>query len=193
MSKLTLASSIVGIAVYIPLVMQILAGKVKQSFATWALWALLDGLAAASIMYQHGSYLLPLSYVVGASAVALSVLKTKDFSWTWVETMTALLVVVCIVIWAASGAYFATIASTSAVMIASIPLIVECYKKPEENPFWTYVGFFIANSLGTMGGKEWSVIERLYPAACAAMCLLIVYLISRKYFRKEDAPCISKA
>lgn len=184
MSSLTLAGSIVGIAVYIPLCIQLLAGKVKQNLATWGLWALLDGIAAASIMDQHGSYLLPLSYVVGATAVSLSILKSKNFAWTWFETMVTFLVVACIIVWATSGAYIATIASTTAVMIASIPLIGECYREPEKNPFGTYLGFFVANALGTMGGKEWSIVERFYPASCAVMCLLVVLLIARKFWAK---------
>ena len=186
MSKITLAGSVIGIAVYVPLCISILRGKVKQNLATWLLWALLDGITAASIFYQYGNYLLTASFALGSTFTSLSIIRSKNFQWTWFETMVASLVVACIVIWAASGAYIATIASTTAVIIAGVPMIVECYKKPWDNPFSTFFCFLVANILGTIGGKEWSVIERLYPAACTIYCLLIVLLIARKFWIKPE-------
>jgi hypothetical protein len=185
-SNLTLAGSVIGIAVYVPLCISILRGKVKQNLATYLLWALLDYVAAASIFYQHGNYLLTAAFALGSTFAALSIIRSKNFQWTWFETMVASLVVACIIVWAASGAYVATIASTTAVVIAGIPTVVECYKKPWDNSFSTFFGFFVANVLGTIGGKEWSVIERLYPAVCTIYALLIVILIARKFWIKPE-------
>jgi len=47
---------LICIGLYIPLDTQILRGTVVQSLATWGLWALLDGIATASIVYQHGNF-----------------------------------------------------------------------------------------------------------------------------------------
>jgi len=185
-NSFTLAGIIVGIAVYIPLCIQILSGKTKQNLATWGLWALLDSIAAASLFYQHGNFFLPALYALSSTVISLSILKSKNFSWTWFETMVAFMVVACIVIWAISGAYVATIASTTAVVIAGIPLTAECWKKPEESPFLTYLGFLVANALGVIGGKEWSVTERLYTAACTALCLVVVIFIARRFWRKPE-------
>ncbi len=184
MNKITLAGSIIGIATYVPLCISILRGKVKQNLATWVLWALLDGIAAASIFYQHGNYLLTASFALGSTFASLSIIRSKNFQWTWFETMVASLVVACIITWAVSGAYVATIASTTAVIIAGVPTLVECYKKSWDNPFSTYLSFLIANILGTMGGKEWSVIERFYTASCTVYCFIAVILIARKFWTK---------
>jgi len=181
-SKFTLAGSVIGIVCYVPLCLAILRGKVKQNLATWVLWALLDGIAAASIFYQHGNYLLIAAYTLGSTVTSLSILRSKNFKWTLFHTMVSLLVAACIVVWAISGAYVATIASTTAVIIAGIPLVVDCYRKPEENPFLTYLGFLTANALATMGGKEWSVPERLYPAACVVYGVITVLLVARKFW-----------
>lgn len=182
MSNYTLAGSVIGIACYLPLCLAILRGKVKQNLATWVLWALLDGIAAASIFYQHGNYFLVAAYASGSTVTSLSILRSRNFAWTLFHTMVSLLVLACVIVWAISGAYVATIASTTAVIIAGIPLLIDCYKTPAENPFSTYLGFLIANGLGTIGGKEWSVSERLYPAACTVYCLIAVILVARKFW-----------
>lgn len=91
--------SITALVVYIPLCIQIILGKVKQNFASWMLWSALDATAMATIIYQKGNYLLPATYTLGSFIVMLLILRSKNFSWTRVETYTSLLVLVSLAIW----------------------------------------------------------------------------------------------
>ncbi|MCX6832757.1 MAG: hypothetical protein NT028_11630, partial [candidate division Zixibacteria bacterium] len=181
---LSLVAGIIAILLYVPLCVQVLSGKVKQNFATWVLWATLDGIVAATIIFQGGSFLLPAAYSLGSAAVTLSILKSKNFKWTWFETMVACLVVACVVVWVVSGAKVATVASTLAVMIAGVPQSIEAYKKPHEQPFLIYVGFLVANSLATAGAKNWSIEERFYPASMTLLTIAVVLFIARKLWSK---------
>lgn len=187
MSPLTLAGSIIGILVYVPLCYQILKNgdRVEQNFATWILWAILDGIATASIIYQHGNFLLTAAFSLGSTITAICILKSKNFSWGWFESMATFLAIACMVIWALSGARIATIASTTAVLIAGLPLMWDCYKRPWKNPFFTYSAFMVSNVLGTAGGKNWSVEERFYPAACTVYCGVVMILVARKFWNPE--------
>lgn len=184
MTLLTLVGSVIGIGLQILLSIQILVGKTKQNFASWILWAILEFIVAASIISQHGSFLLPATYSLGCMIVVLSIIKSKNFSWTWFETFVACMALACMIIWSISSARIATIASTSAVLIAGIPLLIECYKNPLNNPFLIYFLFLIANILGTAGGKDWSVEERFYPVSCAGFSFIAVIFVARKFLLK---------
>lgn len=186
MNSWTLAGSIIGIGLQILLSVQIFTGKVKQNFASWILWATLEIIVAASIISQHGNFLLPASYSLGCMIIALSIIKSKNISWTWFETFIACLAIACMIVWSISNARIATIASTSAVLIAGIPLLIDCYKNPWDNPFFIYSSFLIANALATAGGKNWSVEERLYPASCTGFTILVVIFLARKFWLKHD-------
>ncbi len=184
MNAFSVASSIIAICLYVPLCLQIFSGKTVQNFATWMLWAILDAIAAAATISQEGNFLLPLAYSVGSTLVTLSILKSKNFKWTWFETMDTFMVGICLVIWHNSGARTAIIASTMAVVIAGLPQTVESLKKPREQPFLIYLGFFTTSILTTIGGKDWSVEERFYGYSCAVMGLVILIFVIQKFWGK---------
>ena len=179
------AGFLVALIAYGFLVHSLIVGKATQNFTTWFLWALLDAIAATSILYQGGNSWNVVLYVFGSTAIAFIVLKSGTIMWTWFETMIVCLVVACLVIWKISDAKMATIASTIAVIIAGIPQLVEAYQKPEDSPLIVYVGFLLGNILATVGGKEWSVQERFYTTMCGIYCGVYALLIARKFLNKN--------
>lgn len=188
MSGFTLAGSILALLIYFPLWKQIRSGEAKQNYLTWILWGLLDFIVAATIIVQHGNWLLPITYGFGSLITFYFILKAGEkASWTWFETMVVSLVIASMVIWYFSGSKIATIASTSAMLIAGIPQLIDTYKKPHEMPLLAYFGYFIANCLSTAGGKNWSIEERFYPTGAAIFCLLIALLSARKYLQKQTS------
>lgn len=193
MNGYVISGGIVAGFVYVGLCAQIWVGRNKQSFATWVLWALIDAITAASVIVQQGNYLLPLFFSIGSLATAASIiLKTKNAGWSWFETMISLLVVVCLLIWYTSGAKMATIAGTTAVLIAGLPQTVEAWKRPWDSSFLVYFGFLVANILSTIGGKDWSIEERFYPGCCAVLCVIVVAIIARKFWMPLPAPSAEK-
>ncbi len=172
---------VVAVVAYCFMARGLLAGDSEQNFTTWILWGVLDGIAAATIFFQSGSWAIPAVYAVGSTATAFLILKSGTVSWTWFDTMIICMVVACMVIWKVSGARTATIASTVAVTIAGIPQLVETWKKPEGSPFPVYLMFVVGNSLATAGAKSWSVEERLYPAVCIALTTAYLLAMSRKF------------
>src|ERR1035437_856764 len=134
MDLLQLVAGIIGIVASIPLLFGIYKNKVELNFAAFMLWALLDAIAAITIILQHGNYKLVLGYAFSASIVAISLAIKKQVKWSWIETLTTGLVVICLFIWYKSGDKAGTIVSSLAVIIASIPQIIETFLKPEKTP-----------------------------------------------------------
>ncbi len=176
MNLLVVISTLLAISLYFPLCYQLLTGKVVQNLATWLLWSALDAIAAVTIFLQDGNYLLAAAYTVGGSITALCILKSRNFNWTRFESFVTFLVIVCLVIWYHSGPRNATIASTLAMVIAGIPQTVASYRKPWETPILIFVGYFFANLLSTLGGKDWSIEEVFYPASATIYCGILVVI-----------------
>ncbi|CAN5214787.1 hypothetical protein BH09BAC3_BH09BAC3_26060 [soil metagenome] len=175
-------SGVVELVAYSVIAFGIFRSGVKQSFAAFLLWGMLDIIATVTTMIEHGNYWLALSNAIGASLVCLLLVIKKQVSWSWVESLTALLVVVCLIIWATAGELAGLFASSIAVVIASVPQMVDTYKKPESTPTLAYIIFLIANMISLFAGKSWSIEERFY-AACGLFLSIVILIFSlRKGF-----------
>lgn len=173
-------AGIIGVCCYIPLIIGILKNKIEQSFVAFLLWAMLDIIATITSILADGNYWLPLSNAIGASTVAVLLARKKQVTWTWVETITAILVVVCLILWYILGEDAGIVSSSLAVVIASIPQMVETYKKPSATPTTIYLFFLLANLLSLFAGKTWTIEERFYPACAVFLCLVIALFSLRK-------------
>ncbi|MEK7519718.1 MAG: hypothetical protein AAB581_00525 [Patescibacteria group bacterium] len=158
----------------------------NQNLFTWILWVAVDFVIAASVITQGGNFLLPVAYTVGSAITAFFIFASESrASWTWIETVVALLVVASMGVWVYSGSKLATIASTTAMIIAGIPQLVDAWKKPREMPMPVFVSYFIANSLSAAGGKNWSIEERFFPVALAFYCVAIIFCSARRFWLKS--------
>ena len=166
---------------YVFLIKGLMKDDVEQNFATWLLWALLDLIAALSILFQGGNHTLPFFYAFWGMMIAAILLYKKQLTWSWFETLVVSLVIICVIVWALSGSRIATIASTTAVAIATFPQFLAAWKKPETagHPM-IWVGYTIANVLSLYGGKTWTVEERFYPGVCVVLCASMAILCGRK-------------
>jgi len=173
-SLLQIAAAVVAFWAYIPLASGILRDKAVQSFAAFFLWALLDSIATVTSFLHDGNYWLPLSNVIGSSTIAIILVSKKQVSWSWVETMTAILVIICLAVWHTTGEKAGIIASSLAVEIATIPQMVETYSKPGDTPVKVYYIFLAANLLSFVAGQSWTIGERFYAACSVFLCLMVI-------------------
>ncbi len=171
---LQIAGATLAFCAYIPLAHSILRNKASQSFAAFFLWALLDSIATATSFLHDGNFWLPFSNVVGSSTIAIILISKKQVSWSWVETMTAVLVIICLAVWRMSGEKAGIIASSLAVVIATVPQMVETYKKPADTPVNVYFIFLAANVLSLLAGESWTIGERFYAACSVFLCLMVI-------------------
>src|SRR3989344_1949983 len=179
-----LSGSLLAFLTYFSLWKQIRSDEdeVEQNFLTWFLWGILDLIIAIALIIQGGNFLLVSVYAAGGLVSAFFIWRINGFSWTWFDLFVVFLVFVSMVIWYHSGEWMATIVSTIAMLIASIPQLVDAWKKPENMPLVAYFSYFVANVLTTAGGQDWSVKERFYPVSAGAFCFLIAVMAARKFY-----------
>jgi hypothetical protein len=175
-----LAAGLVSVPLYIWMCQKIIRHEIKQSFATWMLWAVLDVIVTASIWWNDGSYLLPLVFTIGSAITMGILINEKMTGWSRFETFLMSLVIVCMVIWYFTDAAVATIAGTMAVNLAGVPNIREAYREPEKQPVLIWFGFLCANALGVAGGDAWTVQERLYPTCGVIGSGIMAFLSLRR-------------
>jgi hypothetical protein len=182
MHELQPLGGILGIAAYVLLIVALLRTKTEQSFAAFMLWALLDLIATITTVLSDGNYWLALSNAVGSTVITVLLVAKRQVSWSWVESMTAVLVVICLIVWYAAGEEAGIVASSMAVVIASIPQMVDTYKKPEATPTLIYMVFLMANIVSLIAGRAWTIEERFYQCCAILLCAVIIVLSLRKRF-----------
>ena len=177
---LQLVAGAIGILAYIILVVGIFKTGMEQSFAAFLLWALLDLIATITSVLQQGNFWLPLSNVIGSAVITILLVVKKQVSWSRMETLTSVLVAICLLVWLIAGEKAGIIASSLAVVTASIPQMKETYEKPEATPASAYIVFLLGNLISFFAGKAWTIEERFYPACSSFLCLVIVVFALRE-------------
>ena len=171
----------IGIVAYIILIISLIKSKAEQSFAAFLLWAMLDLIATITSVLEDGNYWLPMSNVIGSSLITILLIMKKQISWSRIETMTTLLVIICLIVWYVAGEQAGIIASSLAGVIASIPQMVETYRRPNATPIVAYFVFLGANIVSFFAGKSWTIEERFYSTCSVFLCLVIVLLAIRRH------------
>jgi len=177
---LQLAAGAIGLVAYLMLIIGLMRTNAEQSFAAFMLWAMLDLIATITSVLGEGNYWLPLSNAIGSSIITIILIVKKQVSWSRIETMTTVLVIICLIVWYAAGETAGIMASSLAVVIASVPQMMETYRKPATTPVGAYLVFLMANVLSLWAGKSWTIEERFYAGCSVFLCVVIIFLAMRK-------------
>jgi hypothetical protein len=173
-ASLQLIAGLIGFCAYIPLTFGILRETTRQSFATFLLWGMLDTVAMLGAILQDGNYWLAASNVAGTFFIAGLLLYKRQFEWSITETITCLMVVVCLVVWYTAGNTGAIVASSLAVVIAGVPQMAHTMRQPEHTPVPVYLMWLTANIVSLASGRDWSIQERFYACCGLVLCLSIL-------------------
>jgi len=172
---LKLAGGLLALALFVPMILEIVRTRgAGQSFATWALWAILDVILTITLWLQHGNYLLSLGFAVGGVFLSVVLLAQGGWAWGKFETVIALMVFVSLAVWKFSGSRNAMIAVTTAICLAGIPGFVEMLRKPQPAAGKLWAGYTVANGLAFFGGTAMTLEERLAPTAFTGLSLLML-------------------
>lgn len=152
----------------------------SPSFASFFIWGILNAIIALASYVQVGNYALAGLYTVTSFLTATVIFVKSGSSWNQSDTWVLLCAVGSMVIWYFTGPWWATVASTTAVMLAGIPQLQEINRNPDRQKWWPWASFAIANLCSICAGREWSVPERLYPTCVFLFSALLVREIIRK-------------
>ncbi len=176
-------AGVIGVTGYIFLITGIYRRGMEQSFAAFLLWGMLDTIAMITSIIEKGNFWLPTSNAIGASLVAILLVVKKGVVWTWVESLTAVMVVICLIIWVTAGDLAGLVASSVAGVIASIPQMITTYRRPQTTPINAYIIFLAADLLSFFAGKSWTVTERFYAGNDLIISLVILIFSLKKLSR----------
>ena len=186
--NLNFIAAALAMMIYITIAIKMLRGNMMGlNLATYALWCILDLIAAASLYSKGGEWVLPAAYAAGCVIVMVPLIISRSFSWTKLDTTITVMVFASVGVWVYLGPTAATIVSTMSVVIACIPQAWDVYRKPEHAVIWIYAGYTITNGLSALGAKEWSVGEMFYPGCCTIATIVILLLSLRKLSLKKIA------
>ncbi len=122
--------------------------------ATWSMWALLDLVILLCTIAAQKEYMLPLSYTVGASAVAIVHIFRGKWAWGKIEKQCIAGAVISTILWLAFtpevGIFFGVIAMT----VAGWPLLLDIKNKRNPKMVWLFALTAIA-CLMTLLGTPW--------------------------------------
>lgn len=182
MEYLTIIGGVIGFLLFFPLCKKILNKTVTQNPLTFFLWALLDVIFAYAAYCEDGNYLQPVIFAVGGFITVGCIVRAKGIlKWTWFESLVTAMAFLCIVIWQHTGSnVVAATASLVALIIASIPQVLDTWENPKKTPTLIYAGYVVSSLLATLGGKEISVVEIGYQFSGFVLSLIITCFSLRK-------------
>jgi len=176
---LKIAGGVMTFLLFIPMIVNTLKfGGGGQSFATWLLWAALDGILIFSVVEQHGNFLVALGFAAGDVVMATILLCQRHVRWSRFETIILLLVIACLIVWKSSGPMVATIAATLGGCISGLPGLVTLWRNPNRRLGNIWAGYAVANGLAFLGGTAMTVAERFVPGVFTVFSLLM-FMASR--------------
>ncbi len=187
MNRLEILGGIIGLCAYIPIGVFIFQDKKKgikdYSFASFILWAVLDGIACTAYFLQKGDYILPGLFTLGSMSISILLLALKQIKWGGFEYFILALVVICIIVWFTSGPYGAAISSTIAVGVAGIPQLISVILKPKRKAVIIWTLFTLAN-LAFYFSKPGDdidsfILNRFYPLTNGIFSFILIFLSFR--------------
>ncbi len=150
----------------------ILSGGKGLTFSTYLLWTSLAVIVTINLKAQKIDNRLVTIYAIGAGSVSLSLLCLGKSGWSSFDTIVAILVIICIIIWKVGGPRLALIAMVVAGLIAAMPFTIMTWKNPESSPVIANVGFLAANLFTYLGAKEFG--DKLYSGVNTLLCGTLV-------------------
>lgn len=143
-----------------------------MSFSTFSLWSTLAWITTVNLRIQKIDARLVFVYALGSGTTAITLLFKGKIGWSQFDTIVAVLVGVCLIIWKTSGPKWALIAMVTAGLVAATPFTVITWNHPEQSPVTANFGFFLANLFTYLGAKEFG--DKLYSGVNVVLCGALV-------------------
>jgi hypothetical protein len=177
--------AIIGILAHIPLFIDIKKGEPGYSFTSFALWSILDFIAARNLFLEGGDYTLSLTWGICAGSMALLLLFKKQVSWSWIETMVVILIAIILTLWYFFGSRIALFSTIASLIIASFPQIKDANITRNNKVGRVYIIFSTSAvvsifSAESIWGGSFNIIELIYPLTAFSICMLVCVLSFQK-------------
>ena len=173
--NIAILSAVFGALAYLYMIISVIRnGSEGLSLSTFALGAALAWITGFTMLKQKANPTVPMIYGIGATITAVLLFIDGRCSWTGFDTVIALLVACCIILWLSKGPRYALILSVAAALISFVPYLTMTWKNPAASPIIPNTGFLLANILAFASAKTWTLEDRLYAASNTILCAALV-------------------
>lgn len=165
-----------------------------DSFSTFLLWAVLDGICSITDFLRDGNtWMLSTAFTFGSGIIAIQLFRQGKVKWHTDDTVVTILVFISMIIWVILGPDKGSIAATVAVLIAGLTQVKESKKvlcKKKNVQYFITWAFFLGGSLFFFFGKITTdcndfIKERLYPAIDGIVSVFMVGVYLVNIFKKN--------
>lgn len=178
-----------SIAMYVPYVKSVLSSKAHPTISSWISWCIMDAAILGAMIAQDAIASQMVAYVMGTVVVvAASLLKGAVLGWKKLDSICLVIVVAAVALWILSGnPDVAIMLSLMAIIIGTVPMIVNILYEPTHEPFLPWVLCLIGGFFGVAAIPAWTIAAALTPVVFLVLQVMIVVLVSRK-FRSPEIP-----
>jgi hypothetical protein len=155
--------------------------KGDHNVITWVLWAVFDIIALYGTIKNKEDFTLTLTFVLGTGLVTLVLLFKGVVRWTWVETLTIILVGICIFLTQVAAPNIIINATAIGLTVAGFPyLFTDIFKrfsfpKNEIISAWIFMAGSLCGTLATLLRGELVTIPLLAFLYWILILLVIQY------------------
>lgn len=165
MYTLALVGGLVALGSHFFWVRGIWNGSMHLNIATWLLWSVIDmSVLLSSLAAGAPAPFLSAGFVAGAILVTITLLVKGDWQWTVVETVSAVIALVCLGLWYVAGPVVAVVSLTlGKYCVAGVPTLVSAYQHPERAQSWVWwLGTFGA-ATNIFAAGSWTLAQSFFP------------------------------
>jgi hypothetical protein len=159
-------AGIISTIAFVPYIISMVRGKTTPNKATWAIWAVLGVIIAASY-YAAGARetaYVPFGYAIGILAVSALSFKYGEEGWTALDKWCLAGAGAGLALWAlTSEPLFALYLTTMVDAIGGIPTIKKAWERPGSEDKAAWLMFLLANALNLLAIREWTLAVAMYP------------------------------
>lgn len=157
---------------------------ISQSFLTFLLWGIMDGITAVIIFEEGGNFWLPLSCSFGSFVVSFFLFSKDNFHFGEEEYFIVILSFIFVFIWIIFGGNAGITSSTIALFLASIPQMRKTWDNPRATPTSVYIIFLLSTIPSYLGGGEDFIKEKLYSTISFLIIVLIIIFSQKRNISK---------
>lgn len=160
----------------------------SHSSLTWFLYLVLDIITMFSgSKVRINTDPMIFGFAIGSLIMTLILLYQKRYArFKIAETITLILIIICIIVWKSVGPYYTFITSILSEAIVGIYLIIQTFKYPKiEYNLTGYMGFFLISIISIIYTKDWSIQEVGFAISEAILSFVILIPLIKKWYQNE--------
>ena len=122
-------------------------------------------------------------FAIGSLIMSLILFYQRRFArFSWVEVITLILIIVCLIIWQIKGPYWALASGIASESIVGIYLIIRTFRDPVvEYNLSGYLGFLIVSILTILTAKEFGLATVGFAISETILNIIILIPLLRKW------------